>query len=607
MSNHADYDTKILEVSNLKQHFKVGVGKNKLKVRAVDGINFSIYKKEVFGLVGESGCGKTTTGRTMIRLYRPTSGTVSLDGEVVGSGNGSFIELLKEKKELHAIDILKLNQYKYDMYLLNVKYEAEKQQLLSKIEQTNKQYQIKKTELEFEILEYKNHLFEAKNKLKVDLEKLLFEFRVKSVKIINQTKNEYLIEYKQLIKGVELANKKKLQGIKESAALSDESKAAYLVTIHESYVNRIEKLDAEFLPQIEKRSTDLLSKKDSKQQVQELKNTYTADKTYLINEHKQYVVNLKKPNYQKIKEDDAVIKVKLDEDIKDIKLQIKDLPRQKALEKAKVNSLKIVDKEALKRINNEYHEFRALQKSHIRESRKIHFSRESEKKILKMQMIFQDPISSLNPRMTVQEIVSEGLVINGEKDKKYMQEKVIEALKQVGLAPEYISRYPHEFSGGQRQRIGIARALIMDPSVIIADEPISALDVSIKAQVINLLRDLKDELDLTILFIAHDLSVVKFFCDRIAVMYYGRIVELASSEDLFAYPLHGYTQSLLSAIPHPDPDSEKTRKRITYSPFTHDYSVDKPEFVEITKDHFVSANKKELIEMKKKLGVTNAH
>ena len=218
-------------------------------------------------------------------------------------------------------------------------------------------------------------------------------------------------------------------------------------------------------------------------------------------------------------------------------------------------------------------------------------------------MIFQDPISSLNPRMTVEEIVSEGLVINGERDKELIARKVKEALELVGLAPEYISRYPHEFSGGQRQRIGIARALIMNPGIIVADEPISALDVSIKAQVINLLSELREKLDLTILFIAHDLSVVKFFCDRIAVMYYGKIVELATSKELFAHPLHGYTKSLLSAIPHPDPDYEKKRRRISYSPAQHDYATDRPEFVEIVPGHFVRANQKELIEMKKELGV----
>ncbi len=208
-----------------------------------------------------------------------------------------------------------------------------------------------------------------------------------------------------------------------------------------------------------------------------------------------------------------------------------------------------------------------------------------------IQMIFQDPIASLDPRMTVRDIIAEGLVINGIKDQHYINEKVYEILETVGLVREHADRYPHEFSGGQRQRIGIARAIIMQPKMIIADEPISALDVSIQAQVINLLNDLRDRLGLTIMFIAHDLSVVKYFSDRIGVMHFGKMVELADSDELFKNPLHPYTKSLLSAIPLPDPVYEKQRKRISYNPIAeHDYSVDKPSFREITPGHFVYCN-----------------
>ncbi|MCF0151345.1 MAG: ATP-binding cassette domain-containing protein [Firmicutes bacterium] len=181
-------------------------------------------------------------------------------------------------------------------------------------------------------------------------------------------------------------------------------------------------------------------------------------------------------------------------------------------------------------------------------------------------MVFQDPIASLNPRMTVQEIIGEGLKVRGMSDPKEREALVIDMLQRVGLQAEHATRYPHEFSGGQRQRIGIARALIVKPSMIIADEPVSALDVSVQAQVINLLNDLKEEFGLTIMFIAHNLSVVKYFCDRIAVMYFGKLVELATSDELFANPCHPYTKALLSAIPLPDPVSEKGRLRITYEP-----------------------------------------
>ena len=234
---------------------------------------------------------------------------------------------------------------------------------------------------------------------------------------------------------------------------------------------------------------------------------------------------------------------------------------------------------------------KAARADHKKWSRK----NKNNKLINEIQMIFQDPIASLDPRMTVRDIIAEGLVIRGIKDKKFIDEQVYKMLETVGLVQEHANRYPHEFSGGQRQRIGIARAVIMNPELIIADEPISALDVSIQAQVINLLHELSEKMGLTILFIAHDLAVVKYFSDRIAVMYFGKIVELATSDELFAHPFHPYTRSLLSAIPLPDPITEKNRKRVTYNPILdHDYSKEGPSMREVYPGHFVYCNSEEL-------------
>ena len=219
----------------------------------------------------------------------------------------------------------------------------------------------------------------------------------------------------------------------------------------------------------------------------------------------------------------------------------------------------------------------------------------SRKLLNEIQMIFQDPVDSLDPRMTVEDIIQEGLRIQGFHNRKENHKTVVEMLKKVGLVEEHASRYPHEFSGGQKQRIGIARALIMNPKLLICDEPISALDVSIRAQIINLLNDLKRDLNLSIIFIAHDLSVVKYFCDVIVVMYFGKVVEKAPSDELFRHPMHPYTRSLLSAIPKPNPRTERVRQRITYNPAeAHDYEHgDTPDLREIAPDHFVYCNEAE--------------
>jgi oligopeptide transport system ATP-binding protein len=226
----------------------------------------------------------------------------------------------------------------------------------------------------------------------------------------------------------------------------------------------------------------------------------------------------------------------------------------------------------------------------------------------KMQMIFQDPYASLNPRMTVADIVGEPLMVHSVATGKEIQDRVQHLLALVGLNPSFASRYPHEFSGGQRQRIGVARALALQPSFIVCDEPISALDVSIQAQVVNLLEELQSQFNLTYLFIAHDLSMVKHISDRVAVMYLGVIVELASRDELYAKPLHPYTQALLSAVPIPDPIADAKRERVilkgdvpspanppsgcrfrTRCPIAEAVCAEtRPEFREISPGHFVA-------------------
>lgn len=408
MDNNANEKETLLRVEHLCQYFKLGQS----TLKAVNDVSFDIKKGEVFGLVGESGCGKTTTGRSIIKLYNCTSGDVYFEGRRICAGT----------------------------------------------------------------LSYKEARSTAIKKFSADLKKSLFK--------------------------------------KKGEELEVDLKASF----------------ADMKSAVKEQNKKIRSAKHDQKR---------CDKDYA----KEYM--------NKVKEE----------------------------YKPKFAALRKKDKE-----------YFALLKQYLKD---LNFARKT-RLVTKIQMVFQDPIASLDPRMTVREIIAEGLTIRGIRDKKVVDEKVYDVLEKVGLVREHAGRYPHEFSGGQRQRIGVARAIIMEPEMIIADEPISALDVSIQAQVINLLNDLRHELGLTIMFIAHDLSVVKYFSDRIGVMYFGNMVELATSDRLFAHPLHPYTKSLLSAIPLPDPIYEKQRKRIVYNPLAdHDYSVDKPQMREVEPGHFVSCNQAE--------------
>ena len=224
-----------------------------------------------------------------------------------------------------------------------------------------------------------------------------------------------------------------------------------------------------------------------------------------------------------------------------------------------------------------------------------------------MQMVFQDPMASLNPHKKILDTIAMGLdAHNPHMDQNERVERVSKMMEMVGLNPAYMNRYPNQFSGGQRQRIGLGRALIMNPKLVIADEAISALDVSIQAQGVNLMKDIQKETNVAYLFIAHDLSVVRFISDRIAVIYKGRIVELAEAEELFHHPLHPYTKALLSAVPIPDPEIEKKKKLLIYDPTLHDYTISKPQWVEITDGHFVYGNEPELEKYRAEIEAINA-
>lgn len=600
-----DYNQKVLVVKNLKKYFFVGGGKNKLTIPAVDDISFDVYKREVFGLVGESGCGKTTAARTIIKLYNPTEGTVDLNGIRIGAGYLGFKKEIKRIKAETKEKIISLDKEKY----AKLNLEKEKNSIIAglklDIEKLKKQKDEELKVVKKVIDDEKDAKYKLHNQLVLAIDNVNHLLKLKVSEINKLTLNSALLEYENERKICQLTFERKRDGLKESAALQKEEISKRINELHDDFVAQMNELKVKYEPLIEAEKSKLLPKKEAKAQIAVLKEQAKKDIEAL---KAQYLVDkesIASADMEAIKKQIADINAKYE-----LLIVEKNYKITKVIEEynAKINNVseENLSPEEKQNINDEANRILAESKERIAaikakivEAKEVNKSKDSLLASQKMQMIFQDPISSLNPRMTVREIIGEGLAIQKKFSPEEINKRVAEALKLVGLLPEYASRYPHEFSGGQRQRIGIARALIMNPDFVIADEPISALDVSIRAQVINLLTNLKEQLGLTILFIAHDLSVVRFFCDRIAVMYYGKIVELATSEELFANPMHPYTISLLSAIPQPDPDYEKGRKRIHYNPAQHDYRIDKPTLREIAPGHLVYANNKEFEQMKK--------
>ena len=468
----------LLSVQHLEQFFKLG----KHQLRAVNDVSFDIYKGEVFGLVGESGCGKTTTGRSIIRLYDITGGSVYFRDHRIAAGTRRYKEAIKVAVEKLKAEVRELNKQRDEE-----KASAGTGADVSAID-----------------AKYAELIKQKENACKIEIDRLNEE--------IKRAKFDHKYCNREYAKAQQRA-------------------------VDAKYADRV----------------PLAAKRQLNIQLAEINAEKEAAKRKAMTEEEKEVIDVKYSVMLSTKE--AELRAVAEGQI------AASSEEQQALLKEYKDARRLAGKD---RITN------------------------------KMQMIFQDPIASLDPRMTVREIISEGLIIRGIRDKAYIDEQVYKVLDLVGLVPEHAGRYPHEFSGGQRQRIGIARAIVLNPELIIADEPISALDVSIQAQVINLLNDLRERLGLTILFIAHDLSVVKYFSDRIAVMYFGNLVELTTSDELFAHPLHPYTKSLLSAIPLPDPHFEKQRKRITYNPIAvHDYTVDKPTLREVAPGHYVLCNQAE--------------
>jgi oligopeptide transport system ATP-binding protein len=607
MANFIDYNKKVLEIRELKKYFTVGAGRRKLKIPAVDGVSFDVFKREVFGVVGESGSGKTTLGRTIIKLYNPTDGTVKLNDTLISFGYQKYLETIYKTKQKLKDDIKRLNPIKIKKLELINNADQDLMKLNNEIKNLRLEKNKFLNDLNKELNQYRSIKHQKHALMEIEVQKILFDYNQKVLNTKHSIQNESRIKFNNELKIIKNKYKDKAEGIKNSGALEKNVINDRLIKLNKEFEEVVGLLKSTYEPQIQANQKKLLSKSKAKELLKNFKLEKNNSILFVKSKYENEVSALAKPNYSSINQKSIILKLKYKESISKIKKEIKSrtLKLKKEIALLPRSPLMFYKnqlvKDKIKKLKHEANLIIQDCKSRINEAKALNSSKASLKASQNMQMIFQDPISSLNPRMTVKEIISEGLVIQGKTQKKDIETKVSEVLSLVGLSPDYASRYPHEFSGGQRQRIGVARALIMNPNVIIADEPISALDVSIRAQVINLLFTLREKLGLTILFIAHDLSVVRFFCDRIAVMFNGKIVEMAPSDELFKNPMHPYTISLLSAIPQPDPDYEKNRKRIHYNPSQHNYDKSNlPTLKEISPRHYVLANEEEFLLMKLK-------
>lgn len=605
----------ILKVRDLVIEF----GNGKKKVKAVKGATFDVHRGETFGLVGESGSGKTTIGRAVMGIQPVNKGAIYFNERLI---YGQTPDLYKiNLKLLHHLETMLKNQTTTTVCLND--YLNEFKRVFYKYTQS-KYYDFKTKDL--------NDYPDGSSRIIPEGTNL------KDTKIIRTKKDANLTvvleairdNLKHLLKIIRLETK----ALKFSIGISN------FTTVSEGLSNAINESQSQVLDLIQQVKT----LEDEIYIIVELMSNIR--KQVLAGEHcsiSQYFETMGH-NLQKVIANHKAISPLLDAAVKEqtIAIYLTAPAKQKKEHKDKISQQLVRAhhfKEKNSPIAKRYEEILKIGEEdfavQIEANATFKAPTKTEHRDLKkkMQMIFQDPSSSLNSRMAIEEIIAEGLdnfpelYKNPEAYQSYLdwynenhdenhqltsdniQAKdvkhflILQLLTTVGMLPEHLSRYPHEFSGGQRQRIGIARALVMKPSFIVADEPISALDVSIRAQVMNLLAKFQKEFDLTYIFIAHDLSIVKFVANRIAVIYRGDIVELAEANELFENPLHPYTKSLLSAIPLPDPKLEKEKIPFRYQPEKEhaDYLIDFPEWVEVSSNHYVYGNQREVKKYRQEL------